>query len=67
MKVLLRNHGVNLSGVKSDLYTIIGQFLVFEGVIYLRSLSSPSGVDSKHPSGIPSTVRANLPLGFVFR
>ena len=26
MKVLLRNHGVNLSGVKSDLYTLIGQF-----------------------------------------
>ena len=24
MKVLLRQHGVNLSGVKSDLYTTIG-------------------------------------------
>lgn len=24
MKVLLRQHGLNLSGVKSDLYTIIG-------------------------------------------
>ncbi|KAJ3506666.1 hypothetical protein NLJ89_g6744 [Agrocybe chaxingu] len=40
MKVLLRNHGVNLSGVKSDLYTVIG-------------------IDSKHPSGIPSTVWKN--------
>lgn len=28
MRVLLRNHGVNLSGVKSDLYTTIGQLLV---------------------------------------
>ncbi|KAG2748179.1 hypothetical protein P692DRAFT_20848855 [Suillus brevipes Sb2] len=37
MKVLLRNHGVNLSGVKSDLYTGVG-------------------LDSKHLSGIPSTV-----------
>ncbi|KAF9243136.1 hypothetical protein BU15DRAFT_86541 [Melanogaster broomeanus] len=37
MKVLLRKHGVNLSGVKSDLYTVIG-------------------LDSKHPSGISSTV-----------
>lgn len=37
MKVLLRNHGVNLSGVKSDLYTGVG-------------------LDSKHSSGIPSTV-----------
>ncbi|KAH9485488.1 UPF0696 protein C11orf68-like protein [Psilocybe cubensis] len=36
MKLLLRNHGVNLSGVKSDLYTHIG-------------------IDSKHPSGVPST------------
>jgi hypothetical protein len=25
MKVLLRNHGVNLSGVKSDLYTGVGK------------------------------------------
>jgi hypothetical protein len=25
MKVLLRHHGVNLSGVKSDLYTGIGK------------------------------------------
>jgi len=25
MKVLLRHHGVNLSGVKSDLYTVIGK------------------------------------------
>jgi hypothetical protein len=26
MRVLLRHHGVNLSGVKSDLYTYIGAF-----------------------------------------
>lgn len=25
MKVLLRQHGLNLSGVKSDLYTMIGR------------------------------------------
>ncbi|KAH9856015.1 hypothetical protein C2E23DRAFT_751103 [Lenzites betulinus] len=37
MKVLLRSHGLNLMGVKSNLYTSIG-------------------IDSKHPSGIPSTV-----------
>lgn len=43
MKVLLRNHGVNLSGVKSDLYT-------------------GAGLDSKHPSGIPSTVWKNTSL-----
>ncbi|KAH7910989.1 hypothetical protein BJ138DRAFT_1135660 [Hygrophoropsis aurantiaca] len=43
MKVLLRNHGVNLSGVKSDMYTAIG-------------------LDSKHPSGIPSTVWKNTTL-----
>ncbi|KAL1681902.1 hypothetical protein EV122DRAFT_204784 [Schizophyllum commune] len=40
MRVLLRNHGVSLSGVKSDLYTYIG-------------------IDSKHPSGIPSTIWKN--------
>ncbi|KAJ7928444.1 hypothetical protein B0H13DRAFT_1967290 [Mycena leptocephala] len=36
MKVLLRNHGLNLSGVKSNMYTALG-------------------IDSKHPSGLPST------------
>lgn len=46
MKVLLRNHGVNLSGVKSDLYTIIGQFLISEGlytvfiIFYLQELTA---------------------------
>ncbi|KAI0365582.1 hypothetical protein BV20DRAFT_972971 [Pilatotrama ljubarskyi] len=43
MKVLLRNHGMNLMGVKSNLYTSIG-------------------IDSKHPSGIPSTVWKNTAL-----
>ncbi|EFI28138.1 hypothetical protein CC1G_14165 [Coprinopsis cinerea okayama7 len=43
MKVLLRNHGLNLSGVKSDLYTMLG-------------------IDSKHPSGIQSTVWKNTAL-----
>ncbi|KAK0226253.1 hypothetical protein IW262DRAFT_1541361 [Armillaria fumosa] len=37
MKVLLRHHGPNLSGVKTDLYTDLS-------------------IDSKHPSGIPSTI-----------
>jgi hypothetical protein len=54
MKVLLRNHGATLSGVKADLYTMIG-------VLYLldfsdRSTPSLLGIDSKHSSGIPSTV-----------
>ncbi|KAF8911463.1 translation initiation factor eIF 4e-like domain-containing protein [Gymnopilus junonius] len=43
MKVLLRNHGATLSGVKSDLYTVIG-------------------LDSKHSSGIPSTVWKNAAI-----
>jgi len=43
MKILLRNHGVNLSGVKSDLYTSLG-------------------IDSKHASGIPSTVWKNAAI-----
>lgn len=43
MKVLLRNHGLNLSGVKSNLYTAVG-------------------IDSKHPSGIQSTVWKNTSL-----
>ncbi|KIM26998.1 hypothetical protein M408DRAFT_330350 [Serendipita vermifera MAFF 305830] len=37
MKVLLRHHGLKLSGAKPDLYTAIG-------------------LNSKHPSGIPSTI-----------
>ncbi|KAL1745020.1 hypothetical protein HDZ31DRAFT_37237 [Schizophyllum fasciatum] len=40
MRILLRNHGASLSGVKSDLYTYIG-------------------IDSKHPSGIQSTIWKN--------
>lgn len=43
MKLLLRNHGVNLSGVKSNLYTSIG-------------------IDSKHASGIQSTIWKNSNL-----
>ncbi|KAI0653979.1 hypothetical protein C8Q70DRAFT_1031378 [Cubamyces menziesii] len=43
MKVLLRNHGMNLMGVKSNLYTSIG-------------------IDSKHSSGISSTVWKNTAL-----
>ncbi|KAI0827892.1 hypothetical protein BC628DRAFT_1431819 [Trametes gibbosa] len=43
MKVLLRSHGLNLMGAKSNLYTSIG-------------------IDSKHPSGIPSTVWKNTAL-----
>lgn len=43
MKILLRNHGLNLSGVKSNLYTEMG-------------------LDSKHPSGIQSTVWRNNSL-----
>ncbi|KAJ8696909.1 hypothetical protein PTI98_006732 [Pleurotus ostreatus] len=43
MRVLLRNHGLNLSGVKSDMYTSLG-------------------IDSKHPSGIPSTIWKNTSL-----
>ncbi|TFK44885.1 hypothetical protein BDQ12DRAFT_673752 [Crucibulum laeve] len=43
MRVLLRNHGVTLSGVKANLYT-------------------SAGIDSKHPSGIQSTVWKNTAL-----
>ncbi|KAF8161272.1 translation initiation factor eIF 4e-like domain-containing protein [Crassisporium funariophilum] len=43
MKILLRNHGVNLAGVKSNLYTSIG-------------------LDSKHASGIPSTIWKNTAI-----
>ncbi|TBU31178.1 hypothetical protein BD311DRAFT_689751 [Dichomitus squalens] len=43
MKVLLRNHGINLMGVKTNLYTSIG-------------------LDSKHPSGVSSTVWKNTAL-----
>ncbi|KAJ7244150.1 hypothetical protein B0H12DRAFT_811022 [Mycena haematopus] len=43
MKVLLRSHGMNLSGVKSNMYTALG-------------------IDSKHPSGLPSTIWKNAAL-----
>ncbi|KAK2463138.1 hypothetical protein APHAL10511_004793 [Amanita phalloides] len=43
MKILIRNHGFYLNGVKSDLYTLIG-------------------LDSKHSSGIQSTIWKNMDL-----
>ncbi|KAI0343727.1 hypothetical protein BDW22DRAFT_1476959 [Trametopsis cervina] len=43
MKLLLRNHGMTLMGVKADLYTGIG-------------------LDSKHPSGVQSTIWKNTAL-----
>ncbi|KAJ3763564.1 translation initiation factor eIF 4e-like domain-containing protein [Lentinula raphanica] len=43
MHILLRNHGFNLSGVKTNMYTLLG-------------------IDSKHPSGIPSTIWKNKDL-----
>lgn len=52
MKVILRHHGLKLSGAKADLYTAIGRSIIPYG-------NCPYGViglDSKHPAGIPSTV-----------
>lgn len=52
MRVLLRNHGANLSGVKSDLYTTIGQSLVSEGlyisfiIFYLQGSTANTQVES---------------------
>ncbi|KAK7045546.1 hypothetical protein VNI00_007378 [Paramarasmius palmivorus] len=43
MKILLRDHGATLSGVKSNLYTLLR-------------------LDSKHPSGIQSTIWKNAAL-----
>jgi hypothetical protein len=64
MKVLLRQHGFNLSGVKSDLYTQLGKNSIFLGLIHgsdSLSFLSP-GIDSKHPSGLQSTVWKNTQL-----
>jgi hypothetical protein len=56
MKILLKNHGANLSGVKSDLYTLIGGWKL--QLIRTANYQRPFiiGLDSKHASGIPSTV-----------
>jgi hypothetical protein len=56
MRVLLRNHGATLSGVKSNLYTTIGKMrLIFW---FQQTNAKTLGIDSKHASGIPSTVRS---------
>lgn len=52
MKVLLRNHGLNLSGVKSDLYTLIG-----------RSISTRNGVSWAHQILLKVWI-ANTPAEF---
>lgn len=55
MKVLLRHHGLNLSGVKTDLYTDLSTCLSISWNLVLI-VRLPLGIDSKNPSGIPSTV-----------
>lgn len=40
MKVLLRNHGMNLMGVKSNLYTSIGERYMFIALVMLIDRSS---------------------------
>lgn len=53
MKSLLKHHGFKLTGVKPDLYTAIGTILyLLQGSLMNILL----GLDSKHKSGISSTV-----------
>ena len=59
MKILLRNHGVNLAGVKADLYTVIGELCLVTTKTYEPFLV---GIDRNHPSGISSTVGCLVPL-----
>jgi hypothetical protein len=56
MKILLKNHGMNLSGVKSNLYTAIGASNQKNFYFTEEFLIIDAGLDSKHSSGIPSTV-----------
>lgn len=62
MRALVADHGLNVIGVKSNLYTAIGKTLfsfdVSDGSFCSADyLSGPcAGLDSKHPSGIQSTV-----------
>ncbi|PPR02133.1 LOW QUALITY PROTEIN: hypothetical protein CVT26_008824 [Gymnopilus dilepis] len=58
MRVLLRRHGATLSGVKSDLYTLIGMTLLQS---YLAS--DEQAVLYQHASGIPSTVSYTSEFG----
>ena len=69
MKVLLRHHGANLSGVKSNLYTAIGARRVSHVPRGTAPYSPavPAGLDSKHASGIQSTVGDHFPLCHLAR
>jgi len=62
MKILLRNHGVSLAGVKADLYTVIGELCLVATNTYKYLLV---GIDRNHPSGISSTVGRLVPLFIV--
>lgn len=58
MKILLRNHGFNLSGVKSDMYTLLGNGYVYYAQFRMvLTVSLSLGIYSRHPSGISSIVR----------
>ena len=54
LRVLLRKHGITPNGVKSNLYTSIGMIRI--SAIDASYAELCSGLDSKHPSGIQSTV-----------
>lgn len=56
MRVLLRKHGMTLMGVKSNLYTAIGLCRILPQYCIRKTEYDHAGLDSKHASGIQSTV-----------
>lgn len=61
MRILLEHHGVNLSGVKSNLYTDLSKGIHFS---FTLKIDWGLGLDSKHPSHLQSTVSIFMTRSF---
>jgi len=56
MKHLLRRHGLKLTGVKPDMYSVIRESSRSPRPWHMTDETGHTELDSKHKSGIPSTV-----------
>ena len=56
MKHLLRHHGLKLTGVKPDMYSVIRESSKSPRPEHMIDEMGHAELDSKHKSGLPSTV-----------
>jgi len=65
MRYLLRRHGLKLIGVKPDMYSVIRESSKSPRPWHMIDEMDHTELDSKHRSGMPSTVRMTIYSCFV--